>query len=143
MQFFLTIRVEKLNSVVNPIISFFLSRFGLVLDKVNKISFFNFYQLVVTIIQSQDKVEEIWLAQICRRLFFEMTPMNTNARRKISKKRYIDSIFRSQLCLNLTHRLSGWTGESNIFELASWFFVIILKFIFTSIFAIKIHKKNP
>ena len=85
MQFFLTIRVEQLNSVVNAIISFFLSRFWLVLDKVNKISFFNFDQLVVAIIQSQDKVEEIWFAQICRRLFFEMTPMNTNARRKISK----------------------------------------------------------
>ena len=85
MQFFLTIRVEKLNSVVNAIISFFLSRFGLMLDKVNKISFFNFYQLVVTIIQSQDKVEEIWFAQICRRLFFEMTSMNTNAIKNISK----------------------------------------------------------
>ena len=113
MQFFLTIRVEQLNSVVNAIISFFLSRFWLVLDKVNKISFFNFDQLVVAIIQSQDKVEEIWFSQICRRLFFEMTSMYTNARRKISKKQYIDSIFRSQLCLNLTPRVSGWTRESN------------------------------
>ena len=29
-----------------------------------------------------------------------------------------------------------------IFESASWFFVIILKFIFTSIFEIKIHEKK-
>ena len=28
------------------------------------------------------------------------------------------------------------------FESAAWFFVIILKFIFTSIFEIKIHEKN-
>ena len=30
-----------------------------------------------------------------------------------------------------------------IFESAVWFFVIILEFIFTSIFEIKIHEKNP
>ena len=29
-----------------------------------------------------------------------------------------------------------------IFESAAWFFVIILKFIFTSIFEIKIHEKK-
>ena len=33
------------------------------------------------------------------------------------------------------------SGES-IFWSAAWFFVIILKFIFTSIFEIKIHEKN-
>ena len=51
---------------------------------------------------------------------------------------------------SLTLRLSGWTRESNrlknpfypIFETAAWFFVFILKFIFTSIFEIKIHEKN-
>ena len=30
-----------------------------------------------------------------------------------------------------------------IFESAAWFFVIMLKFIFTSIFESKIHEKNP
>ena len=34
-----------------------------------------------------------------------------------------------------------FSGEP-IFELASWFFLIILKFIFTPIFEIKIHEKK-
>ena len=33
--------------------------------------------------------------------------------------------------------------EDPIFESAAWFIFIILKFIFTSIFEIKIHEKNP
>ena len=51
-----------------------------------------------------------------------------------------------------TPRLSGWTRECNrlyidfkgepFFESAAWFLLIILKFIFTSIFVIKIHEKN-
>ena len=53
----------------------------------------------------------------------------------------------------LTSRVSGWTRESNrlkksisredpFFESAARFFVIILKFILTSLFEIKIHEKN-
>ena len=52
----------------------------------------------------------------------------------------------------LTPRLSGGTREpigskidfkgDPIFETAPWFFVIILKFIFTFIFEIKINEKN-
>ena len=33
--------------------------------------------------------------------------------------------------------------ENPIFESAAWFFVIILKYIFRSIFEIKIHEKIP
>ena len=51
----------------------------------------------------------------------------------------------------LTPRLPGWTRPIGskidftgdpIFESARWFFIFILKFIFTSIFEIKIHEKN-
>ena len=60
--FLLTVTVEKLNSVMNSIICLFRGWFWFIFDEVDKISFFNFDQLIVSIKKGQDKMKKVWFS---------------------------------------------------------------------------------
>ena len=60
--FILTITVEKLNSVMNSIICLFWGWFWFIFDEIDKIRFFNFDQLIVSIKKGQDKMKKVWFS---------------------------------------------------------------------------------
>ena len=73
-----TVCIEKLNSVMNSIVGFLLRGFGFVFDKVDKVGFFDFDELIVSIVKRQDKVEKVALPQIGRRLLLELASIHSH-----------------------------------------------------------------